>query len=688
MRANGDQSKTLVFGFLAILAVIVVVRWNTNTGPQPVAARGNANPPAADLVNEALELHASQVASLAIQFAHDGSFSTMVPINGRPQNLRLMPHSVRGPHYRVRVQHADGSFSYAQPQPVRTYRGMVAGEPGSMVAASISDDGMHARVFMADGSELWIEPVADLVGSVANPHAVYRNEDVIPPMAGCDTNGGMTQDTSMAAAVAEAGAACGTGLCVAELACDTDVEYYNHWGSVAAVEDRINSVINAMNLQYEREVGIRHEITMIIVRTAEPDPYTSTRSDGLLNEFRNEWLANEGGVQRDTAQLFTGKAIDGNVIGIAWVSALCGSYGYSMVESDFNGNFASTTDLSAHELGHNWSAAHCTCDGTPSYTMNPYITSANQFHPSFTIPDITAFRDTRTCLTGASVCNLDADCDDRRFCTGVETCVGGVCASSGDPCPGEVCDELADVCIPPVCNNDNTCNGEENCDNCPDDCFSASGTVCGNGVCEIGSGEDCLNCPQDCNGLQSGKPSRRYCCGTGGANPIDCSDARCSDAGHQCTNTPGTPSCCGDGVCQGVEDTANCAKDCAIPCAADADCDDGDPCTIDACTGGVCVNTPIDCYDADACTFDHCVAGVCEYDAVLCDDGDPCSVDSCDPAIGCRNEFPACGVSDGCCAPDCTPSTDADCPCGGKNASCSSGNDCCSGGCKPNGRCR
>ena len=46
--------------------------------------------------------------------------------------------------------------------------------------------------------------------------------------------------------------------------------------------------------------------------------------------------------------------------------------------------FVAATDLSAHELGHNWNAPHFTC--------------ANSFHPSLTQPIIEAFRSSRTCL--------------------------------------------------------------------------------------------------------------------------------------------------------------------------------------------------------------------------------------------------------------------------------------------------
>ena len=49
----------------------------------------------------------------------------------------------------------------------------------------------------------------------------------------------------------------------------------------------------------------------------------------------------------------------------------------------------------------------------------------------------------------------------------------------------------------------------------------------------------------------------------------------------------------------------------ATPCFVDADCNDGDACTIDDCTGGVCQNTAIDCDDGNACTTDSCAGGVC-----------------------------------------------------------------------------
>ncbi|MCH9001369.1 MAG: hypothetical protein IIC02_02250 [Planctomycetes bacterium] len=678
-----------ILSFVAIFTIVIVAQVGRDAGP--ATAKAGSRPgglPSEDMVNEALGLNASDVAALAFNGGHDGTFSVNVPIDGRSRTLSLAKHSVRSVHYRIKVQHADGSFTFAEPQPVQTYRGHVQGSPGSIVAASLGDEGLHARILMPDGSEFWVEPLGGVVEhAAANAHAIYSADDVIPTKAVCATDEGLQAQSTGAATTAEAGSACGGSLCLAELGCDADFEYYLHWGSVAAVENQINSVVNAMNVQYEGEVAIRHLITTIIIRTAEPDPYASTDPVDLLYEFRAEWLINQGSVQRDVAQLFTGKSVDGNIIGIAWLDAVCTSVGFGVVQSDFNNNFSCATDLSAHELGHNWAAGHCNCSNPP-YTMNPYITCANQFNPTLTIPDITSFRDSRSCLSAAIVCTTDTDCDDGLFCTGTETCVGGICQTSGDPCPGQDCHEASGTCVPLICNNDGVCADLEDCNNCPNDCFASSGGVCGNGVCETGAGESCVNCPQDCNGVQDRRPSNRYCCGNGGTNPIGCGDSRCTAGGALCTDSPGTPSCCGDGACEGVEDADNCPKDCAVPCSVDTDCDDGDPCSVDLCQGSICTHSPMDCDDGDACTFDHCVAGTCANDPLTCDDGDSCTDDQCDPASGCSNDFPACGASDGCCGTSCTPATDPDCACGGKNESCASGADCCSGNCKPNGKCR
>jgi hypothetical protein len=75
----------------------------------------------------------------------------------------------------------------------------------------------------------------------------------------------------------------------------------------------------------------------------------------------------------------------------------------------------------------------------------------------------------------------------------------------------------------------------------------------------------------------------------------------------------------------------------------DRACDDANPCTADGCGAGAgCVHEPIagSCDDKNACTTaDACSAGVCTGGPALdCDDGNPCTADACDPATGCRQD--------------------------------------------------
>jgi subtilisin family serine protease len=257
-------------------------------------------------------------------------------------------------------------------------------------------------------------------------------------------------------------------------------------------------------------------------------------------------------------------------------------------------------------------------------------------------------------LVEASGCSVDADCNDGLFCNGAETCPAGSCVAGNDPCPGESCDEVGDVCFPLVCDDDGMCEAGEDCDNCPSDCISGSsgGAVCGNNTCEAGDGEDCVSCPSDCNGVQTGRPANRYCCGDGdGSNPLDCADPACKTDGNTCTDTPssGTPYCCGDTFCDGAEDSLNCEVDCgAAGFCGDGTCDPGE----DQCS------CPSDCGSPSA--FE-----------TSCSDGFD---NDCDGDVDC---------ADGDCAGDPV------CACGVKNDPCDTNADCCSDRCNTRkGTCR
>ncbi len=351
-------------------------------------------------VLQQFNLREFSVQRIAVPEGNMRNTSITIQIDGVDQEMVLEPHRVFAPDYKLLVDLGDGRLEEAAMGEVSTFRGTLPNVEGSVVAGGLSEDGLVARIMLAKGNVYWIEPLQGRVdGAEISEHIVYHSDDSLPHGGLCGTlDDDLKIDQGRGVESGTRGSGCGGGICVAEVACDADLEYLNDYGSIANVQNRIATVINAMNVQYETEVGITHQIGTIIVRTTAL--YSSNNAGVLLDEFRSQWLNNHTNISRDIAHLFTGKNLQAPTIGVAWLGTICASLtsglGFSLVESDFNGNFSCATDLSAHELGHNWSAPHCNCAGN---TMNPSITCANNFSAALTIPGIISFRDSRTCLS-------------------------------------------------------------------------------------------------------------------------------------------------------------------------------------------------------------------------------------------------------------------------------------------------
>ncbi|MCB9728169.1 MAG: hypothetical protein H6746_06790 [Deltaproteobacteria bacterium] len=152
--------------------------------------------------------------------------------------------------------------------------------------------------------------------------------------------------------------------------------------------------------------------------------------------------------------------------------------------------------------------------------------------------------------------------------------------------------------------------------------------------------------------------------------PIDCTDGvPCTDdvcVGGACTNPLSPGFCLLDGACwtamqarpqngclrcDPAQNTKQWSPNDGFPC------DDGDPCTgPDQCQAGACASTPLQCPDdGNPCTIEPCSAGVCQSQPLTgqpCDDGDPCSSDdvcdngqcsgtvlSCDDGLACTQDL-------------------------------------------------
>ena len=472
-------------------------------------------------INSVLHLEDSWHTTLQISDALGRAISVAIPIENVTYTLELEPHSIRSDIYSVFAQNDDGTLYEVEPGPVRTLRGSILELEGSIVSGSLMTDGLYARIALADGTEYWMEPVSEkLSRGPSNMYAFYKSEDIIPSGGSCGANDKM-QVGSILDMLAHYGETDHTNrggtLQVAQLGCDTDYEYWQDWGS--NTESRINQVINSVNQQYESQVLLRHEITTIIIRDNSNDPYTSSDAGTLLDQFRAEWNSNQGSIQRDVAHLFTGKNT-GSTIGIAWLGVVCyTNLAYSLVQSDCCGSFGCTTDLSAHELGHNWNADH---QNNPSFnTMYPSIQCANYFIQA-SIDEISSYANSVSCLANGAAQGACCLTGNQCIETYEATCVsgGGIYQGDGTACATADCAEPQGAC----CVNGSCIDYTE------PECASAGGIYAGNGSdcgttgCSLGA------C---CVGIDCSETLLADCSGSWYGDNTSCADTSCGAGADQ-----------------------------------------------------------------------------------------------------------------------------------------------------------
>jgi hypothetical protein len=172
---------------------------------------------------------------------------------------------------------------------------------------------------------------------------------------------------------------------VITISTDADQEWFRKYG------DRSNAVIasliNTAEAVYNRQLGLRFRIVKQHVYS-DSSPFVSSDAGDLLTTFtRNPEnpvnLSDEPNSFHeavDLKHLFTGKDIDGSIIGIAYIGVVCAvpSLSYGVTQDYME---VANAGIFAHELGHNFGASH---DSS---------TREGIMYPSISIPPATKFSD-------------------------------------------------------------------------------------------------------------------------------------------------------------------------------------------------------------------------------------------------------------------------------------------------------
>jgi len=275
-------------------------------------------------------------------------------------------------------------------------------------------------------------------------------------------------------------------------------------------------------------------------------------------------------------------------------------------------------------------------------------------------------------------CAAPSDCkDDGNPCTGA-ACVAGKCAF---PAQAGACDD-GDACsLDDKCEDGGCKPGKaKDCDD---------GEPCTSDSCKAGACQQ-VAIPGPCsdgNGCTEGDQCKAGKCAPGAAKACDdknpCTADGCDPGGGNCTAAPNQATCDDGNPCTVADACAGSACQPGSP----KPCDDGQPCTDDGCNAktGACQHgaNSLSCEDGSLCTVgDKCQGGACvPGGSKPCDDGNPCTLDACDPAVGTCSSTAQAGGCD-----DSNPCTEGDLCAGGKclpgvAKPCDDGDPCTTDGC-------
>ncbi len=288
------------------------------------------------------------------------------------------------------------------------YKGAIAGQPGSWVRLTRIGDELHGAFW--DGTDLYavspareIAPYAlqSLDASGGEP-VVYRLKDTesVLDKAFCATapRDGVQGAAAHSDAAAGSDAATGYEKLVGELrrqfatsaalaveqieiAFIADFEFRNRFPS--DTEGAMLARTNIIDGIFDGQVGVAI-VPDFTVFTDANDPFTSSDASALLNEVGSYRQSTPAIRARGLAHLMTGRALDGNTAGVAFIDELCSGFAGSGLSQN-TGNTMTSALIAAHEIGHNFGAPHdaesgSPCAGTPgTFLMNPQINGSSTF---------------------------------------------------------------------------------------------------------------------------------------------------------------------------------------------------------------------------------------------------------------------------------------------------------------------
>jgi Metallo-peptidase family M12/Reprolysin family propeptide len=327
--------------------------------------------------------------------------------------MQLQPNDLRAANYRAEAVEDDGKTYVLPPSAVNTYKGSVEGVWGSDARFTIKDDKIEGMILMPSES-YFVEPAAKYSAAASSSdYIVYRASDLrsdivrtcADPLGEQVT---LNANKFMSSATTGVSAAVFSPLKQVEIATEADFDYVSAHGGPNQANSDIISVMNGVDAIYKRDIGLTFKIVFQHTWDTAADPYnTSGDPVGMIKEFQNYWNATFGNTARDVTHLWTGRNM-GGPNGLAYQGVVCADPASAYGMSDNETITPFTVTIPAHEIGHNFGAAHC--DGQAGCDNSIMVSTQTQANTStfcqFSIDQITAFVNANSsCLSDAAASN-------------------------------------------------------------------------------------------------------------------------------------------------------------------------------------------------------------------------------------------------------------------------------------------
>jgi uncharacterized repeat protein (TIGR01451 family) len=272
-------------------------------------------------------------------------------------------------------------------------RGTVAGNSGSWVRLTYYA-GVYSGVFF-DGVQLYaIESAATAARSSTAAAAMAPTTTVIYRLADTRVSGAVFDgDTvniarsgaetfeQVAAELPPATAA--AVLATRRLDVGATVDLDLGISDSAAAEAFAIARINVVDGIFANQVGVHLQLLSTTILASASPPFDNTTVPGtLLDELRAYRTTSQVQQGNGLTHLFTGRNLDGNTVGIAYIKSICDDR-FAVSLSQAGGNATLDVLVAAHEIGHTFGAPHdgdtdtdapaCAAASPPGYLMAPQV---------------------------------------------------------------------------------------------------------------------------------------------------------------------------------------------------------------------------------------------------------------------------------------------------------------------------